>query len=173
MARFDGASAAFGFSTKVDADGGVVEHLAADDAVAFDAVGRDFLQPDDAAAESGVGFGELSRRGRVAEEDGVAEHAQERPVADDLGRLQDGVAEAELFVLEGVMEAEVADELVERLQRRRPAAGSKAGFQRCHRLKMVANGWFFRRCDDDGIAHARAAGLVDDILDDRRIQQRQ
>ena len=138
---------------------------------------RDFLDREDVAAELVVGLDALLKAASaVAARLGhhVREQDGEGLVADDVARAPDGVAEAERRLLAGEAgragrrqvghQGRVGAVLAAALQRVLEFVG---------RIEMVLDDALVAAGDEDEMLDARLARLVDDILQDRTVDDRQ
>ena len=179
MARFDGASAGAGFSTRPVTrwsrpwSSGSSDGSAADDAVAAGLLGRDLHDRHDRAVGLGVGVDELADARPVADDDVVGEDHRERLVADEVLRHQDRVAEAELLLLADVghlgQVADVAD-LAEHLD---VALLLEQVLELVGQVEVVLDRPLLAGGDDDDLLDPGGDGLLDRVLDDRLVHQRQ
>ena len=179
MARFDGASPARGFSTSSVIrcsrpwSSGSVGRLGIDDAVAAGLLGRDLHHRDDRAVRLVVGVDELADARPVADDDVVGQDDRERLVADEVLGHQHGVAEAELLLLADVGDlGEVADraDLPEHLD---VALLLEQVLELVGEVEVVLDRPFLAGGDDDDLLDPGRHGLLDRVLDDRLVDERQ
>ncbi len=140
-------------------------------------VRRNFLERQDVAAELVIGFDALHQAAAAAGA-GLGDHVREQDgeglVADDVARAPDGVAEAERRLLAG--EARRAGRRQVGHQGR-VGAVLAAALQRVlefvGRIEMVLDDALVAAGDEDEMLDARLARLVDDVLQDGTIDDRQ
>ena len=146
----------------------------ADDAV-LAGLGRvAFLDRDDVAAGLVVDVDHLREAAGLAAHDHVGEEHGEGLVADELAGAPDGVAEAERRLLAGEAHLagrrQVAGEL---LERRLAAALAQRRLELDLDVEMVLDDRLVAAGDQDEMLDAGLARLVDDILDQRPVDDRQ
>ena len=149
----------------------------ADDAVLVRLLRRDFLDREDVAADFVVGLdalGEAAAAVRAGLRHHVGQQDRERLVADDVARAPHRMAEAERRLLAG--EAGRAGRRKVGHQRR-VGAVLAAPLQRVlefvGRIEMVLDDALVAAGDEDEMLDARLARLVDDVLQDRPVDDGQ
>ena len=179
IARFDGASSGAGFSTRLVIrwsrpwSSGSSRRLRRDDAVAAGLLGRDLHDRDDRAVVLVVGVDQLADARPVADDHVVGQDHRERLVADQVLGHQHRVAEAELLLLADVGDlGEVADrpDLAEHLD---VALLLEQVLELVGEVEVVLDRPLLAGGDDDDLLDPGGDGLLDRVLDDRLVDQRQ
>jgi hypothetical protein len=179
IARFDGASSGAGFSTsrltlwRRPWFQATLDLLAGDHAVAMDVLLGHLHHRHDRAVGLVVGVDQLADAGPVADDHVVAEDHGERLVADDLLRDEDGVAQAELLLLADVGDlGEIRDvpDLAEHLD---VALLLEEMLQLVGGVEVILDRPLLARGDDDHLLDAGGDGLLDGVLDDGLVDERQ
>ena len=174
IARFDGALSGEGFSTmSVICDDAVLDLLARHDPVLARLRARDFLQRDHRIAAPLVELHHLPDAGLVGVHDVVAEQHGEGLVADEVARLQDGVAEAEGLLLPHVRQRDELGDLPDLVEQRLLALLGEHLLELEGRVEVVLDGVLAAARDDDDALDAGVAGFLDDVLDERPVHERQ
>ena len=151
----------------------VVDRLRGDDPVARRLAVRDLAHGHHRAVGLAVGVDELADGRPVRDDDVVGQEDREGLVADEVLGHQDRVAQAELLLLAHVGDlgqvADVAD-LAELLDL---ALLLEKAFQLVGEVEVVLDGPLLARGDDDHLLDAGRDGLLDGVLDDRLVDERQ
>ena len=179
MARFDGASAGSGFSTSAVTRWSrpwfewIVGGFGADDAVPAGVLVRDLHDRHDRGVGLVVGMDQLADARPVADDDVVRQDHRERLVADEVLGHEDRVAEAELLLLADVRHlgqvADVAD-LPEHLD---VALLLEQVLELVREVEVVLDRPLLAGGDDDDLLDPGGDGLLDRVLDDRLVDERQ
>ena len=179
IARFDGASPAAGFSTslEIEPQPAVVERVVGrdriDDPVAAGFLGRDLHQGDDRGVGLVIGVDQLADARPIADHDIVGQDDRERLVADQVLGHQDGVTETELLLLADVGDlGEIADraDLPQHLD---VALLLEQVLELVGEVEVVLDRPLLAGGDDDHLLDAGRHGLLDRVLDDRLVDERE
>ena len=177
--RFDGASFGAGFSTSRVTrwsrpwSSGIVGRLAGDDAVAARLLGRDLHDGHDRAVGLVVRVDELADDRPLADAHVVRQDDRERLVADQVLRHEHRVPQAELLLLADVGQlGQVADRphLAELLDL---ALLLEQVLELVVEVEVVLDRALVGRGDDDDLLDPGGHRLLDAVLDDRLVDQRQ
>jgi hypothetical protein len=157
-----------------DGKAGVGAGAAADDAVARDLAWLNFLDRDDVAAALLIGLHHLLQDTGGRLEQHVGEEKGERLVADKLAGAPDRMAETERLLLAG--EARLAG-LRQLALEFGELGGFAARFEGVLELEllveMVLDDALVTAGDEDEVLDAGLAGLIDRVLDQRAVDDRQ
>ena len=145
-----------------------------------DAVGRDVLVRDlhgrdhVAAADLRVGLDHLLEAGGLGVDHVVGQHHREGLVADQVARAPDRVAEAAALLLADVGDAAARHVgLLEELEQRGLLAVDERLLELGGAVEIVLERALAARGDEDELLDAGGARLVDRVLDQRPVDQRQ
>ncbi len=147
--------------------------LAGQDAVGAHLVLGHALDGDDRPAQLLVDVDHLPERRRVRVDDVVAEDHHERLVADQAFGDEHGVAEAERLALADVREVDEVGDLADLGKQIRLAARLEKRLELDVDVEVVLDGVLASAGDEDDVVHARGDGLLDAVLDDRLVHERQ
>ena len=177
MARFDGAFVARRLLDHVEdavhPRPDLRRRLHREDAVAGHLGLRHALHGDDRALHLVEHREHLPQRRRRGVEDVVAEHHRERLVADQVLGDQHGVAEPERLALPDVGQVDQVGDLLHLLQHLVLALRGQERFELGRDVEVILDGVLAAPGDENDVGDARGDGLLDAVLDDRPIDQRE
>ena len=128
-----------------------------------------FLNGDGAGAGGFVDVNELLGGGILAGDENVAEEHGERLVAHEILGDQNGVAEAEGFLLAGVTDLDHAGDAANEFSLRVPALLFEILFEKGRAIEVIFDGVLALAGDDDDVLDAGGDAFFGDVLDLRLV----
>ena len=143
--------------------------FAVNDAVEMGFLVRHFFNGDGAGAGGFVDVDELLGGGIFAGDENIAEENGEGLVAHEILGDQDGVAEAEGFLLAGVADLDHVGDAANEFGQRVLALLFEILFEDGRAIEMILDGIFALAGDDDDVLDAGGHALFGDVLDLRLV----
>ena len=133
----------------------------------------DALHGDDRTAPLRVDVDHLPHHRRAGVDDVVPQEDGERLVPHEIARHEDGVAEPERLLLPHVRHADHVGDRADLLEQIQLRATLQQALQLVGDVEMILDGGLAASGDDDDRLDPRGHRLLDDVLDDRLVDQGQ